>query len=271
MSDKSPPDSGTRSPSSPGIGSVSRSLGVLIALVTAAIVFAGGNALLPSPRRPPPPLPVAAPPPPAPPVAAPPPPVPGADAATDKNQTDAGPASDAHDASQADRAPSTSTVRADDAGDAKPPASGDAATASDDAGEASGGDGGPQASPDCALAEKDMAREAWRRNWPTICPVADTGKAFILIPIKGSLENAIWELRRKPAREARVILPAAESQLTLKLYKLRRMGFKDLKIGPTDDGSGTRLRVRLLPGAGDPVFDVKESYAKITVAVPGDE
>lgn len=270
MSDKSPPGSGARTPSSPGSGSVSRSLGALISLVTAAVVFAGGNALLPSPRRPPPALPVAAPPLPTPPVPVPPPPAPGTDAAADKNPADAGPASDARDASEADRAPAT--VKADDAGDdAKPPASGDAATASDDAGEAAGGDGGAQASPDCTLAEKDMAREAWRRNWPTICPVADTGKAFILIPIKGSLENAIWELRRKPAREARVSLPAAESQLTLKLYKLRRMGFKDLKIGPTDDGNGTRLRVRLLPGAGDPVFDVKESYAKITVAVPSDE
>jgi hypothetical protein len=116
-----------------------------------------------------------------------------------------------------------------------------------------------------------MAREAWRRNWPTLCKMADTGKAFILIPLKGSLEKATSELKRKPVREARVNLPDAESQLTLKLYKVRRMGFKDLKIGPPDDGPGVRLRVRLQPGAGDPVFEVKDGYAKITVAMPEKE
>lgn len=120
---------------------------------------------------------------------------------------------------------------------------------------------------DCALAEKEMAREAWRRNWPTVCPIASSGKAFILIPIKGSIEGETHELRRRPDREARVTLPAgSESQLTLKQYKVKRLGFKELRV--SQDGSGATLRVKLLPGAGDPVFEVKDGYAKITVATP---
>jgi hypothetical protein len=131
-------------------------------------------------------------------------------------------------------------------------------------------DGGTPAPPaaDCTLSDKDIAREAWRHNWPTICPIPASGKAFIIIPVKGSIENAVAELKRKPVREARVTVPTGESLLTLKVYKLRRLGFKDLKIGPADDGTGTRFRVRLMNGAGDPVFDVKDGYAKITVTAP---
>ncbi len=270
MSDKSPPGSGTRAPSPAGRRSAIRVEGVLISLVTAAIVFAGGNALVPKPRKHEPPAPAVAP---APAVVAPTPPPPpvAVDASADRHAGDAGDAS--MDAGASDRPPSKAATQGDGAIDGeKAPARGDdAAAPGGDGGEASGGDAGDEASPDCALAEKDIAREAWRRNWPTICPVADTGKAFILIPIKGSIESAIWELRRKPVREARVNLPNAESQLTLKLYKLRRLGFKDLKIGALDDGNGTRLRVRLMPDAGDPVFDVKDTYAKITVATPTDQ
>ncbi|HEY8923140.1 MAG TPA: hypothetical protein VIU64_02095 [Polyangia bacterium] len=133
---------------------------------------------------------------------------------------------------------------------------------------------------DCTLSDEEIAREAGRRKSPTVCPVAETKsdakgetkgepkKAFLIIPIKGSVENAASELKRKPFREARVTLPAAESQLSQKQYKLRRLGFKDLKIGPPDEGSGTRIRVRLMNGAGDPAFEIKDGYAKITVLAP---
>jgi hypothetical protein len=124
-----------------------------------------------------------------------------------------------------------------------------------------------EAEADCALAEKDMAREAWRRNRPTVCPVGATGKAFILIPIKGSIEGETHELLRKPKREARVTLPAgSESQLTKKQYKVKKFGFKELWV--SSDASGATLRVKLQPGAGDPAFEIKDGYAKITVANP---
>lgn len=120
---------------------------------------------------------------------------------------------------------------------------------------------------DCDLSEKDMAREAWRKNQPAICAVS-AKKAFMLIPIKGSIEGETHQLHRKPVREARVILPAgSESLLTMKQYKVKRLGFKELRVNATEQG-GTRLRIKLQAGAGDPVFDVKDGYAKITVATP---
>jgi len=254
MSDKSPSGS-------PGI---SRGAGVLISLFTAAIVFGGGMAILPRPQPPAPPPTVTAPPPP-------PPTAPPAEAAGGKGgaggqggQSDqAGEAAGGGQGGSADAA--TPPEFADEARPAT--ADGEAPAA---AAPAENGDGGEDNIADCALPEKDMAREAWRRNWPTICAIADTGKGFILIPVKGPVQNAVVELKRKPVREARVNLPQAESQLTLKLYKLKKLGFKDLKVGPIDEsaGTGTRLRVRLMPGAGDPVFDVKDGYAKITVATP---
>lgn len=121
---------------------------------------------------------------------------------------------------------------------------------------------------DCALADKDMARESWRRNWPTVCSAIASGKAFILIPIKGPLEGESHALHRRPTREARINLPAGSGALlTMKQYKVRRLGFKELRVDIKDDG-GTRLRVKLQPGAGDPLFEVKDGFAKITVAIP---
>jgi hypothetical protein len=126
-----------------------------------------------------------------------------------------------------------------------------------------------EASADCGLPDKDMAREAWRRNWPALCAIASGTKAFILIPIKGPLEGEVHEMRGHPSREARIVLPVkSESQLTLKQYKVNRLGFKDLKIGKGDDGR-TRLRLKLLPGGGDPTFEMKDGYAKVTITIPG--
>ena len=250
------------SPSTSGTWVVSRPLGIGVSLATGFVVFAIGASLFPISR----PLP----PPPRPPVfvaPTPPPPPPAVDAqpAAEKAGDADSPSTKTTDATEASAA---AAKVADAATEPEKPT--DASNASD-AGEASGPDGGNESDPDCNMVDKDIAREAWRRNWPTLCKAGDTGKAFILIPIKGSIEKANGDLKRKPVREARVTLPEAESQLTLKLYKLRRMGFKDLKIGPPEDGPGVRLRVRLLPGAGDPIFEIKDGYAKITVAIPEKE
>lgn len=252
MSDKSPS----------GSSGISRGAGVLISLFTAAIVFGGGMAIFPGPRPPaPPPTVTPTPPPPAVPT---PPPV-QASGGQGGAAGEGGPGGDSGSLGGQGGAVDAATPPefADDSKATGPDAAAPTAAAEN-------GDGGEDNSADCALPEKDMAREAWRRNWPTICTIGDTGKGFILIPVKGAVQNAVVELKRKPVREARVSLPQAESQLTLKLYKLKKLGFKDLKIGPVDEsgGTGTRLRVRLMPGAGDPVFDVKDGYAKITVATP---
>jgi hypothetical protein len=139
---------------------------------------------------------------------------------------------------------------------------------SDGTAPATDGDPAKSASDDCALPEKDMARAAWRRNWPAVCPLPSSGKAFILIPTKGPIVGETHALHQHPAREARITLTAGgESLLTMKQYKVRRLGFKELRVIPSAEG-GTRLRIKLQPGAGDPVFDVKDGYVKVTVAVP---
>jgi hypothetical protein len=98
--------------------------------------------------------------------------------------------------------------------------------------------------------------------------LAPSGKSFILIPLKGTVDGETHALHRRPTREARVTLPAGcESLLTMKQYKVRRLGFKELRVNAPEEGR-TRLRIKLQPGAGDPVFEIKDGYAKITVALP---
>jgi len=184
-----------------------------------------------------------------------------------------GPRTRSEDAATADApgpAPATSDAGTDGSANSDASGAGGAAgaSASADDTEGSGAPAAPVA--DCTLSDKDLAREASKHNWPTVCAVADSKKAFLIIPVKGSVENAASELKRKPVREARVTLPSAEPQLSLKQYKLRRLGFRDLKIGPPDEGSGTRLRVRLMNGAGDPAFEIRDGYAKITVLTPAE-
>jgi hypothetical protein len=265
MSDKSPAGP-SRAPSPSARGTVSRPVGLALSAATALAVVVAGTFLLP-PREPEPvPATPATPPPAVAPIG------PGAGDGGPGGQageagSDALPiADDAAGAGGAGGA-GAPVIAAAPAVDATAPADGpdeaaDAAAAIQAMNEAAS-----EATADCTLAEKDIAREAWRRNWPTICPVAEGEKAFIVIPIKGAIDGAIVELRRKPNREARVSLPEAESLLTMKQYKLRRLGFKELKIGPMDE-TGTRFRVKLQTGAGDPVFEVKDGYAKITVATP---
>lgn len=277
-------------------------MGIGLSLIIGFVTFTVGVSLfpveMPRPPAPPPRAPLA-----APPVAPSPPPPSGSDAGSDAGRVDgaAGGGSDLHkgDTSSTDAAAPAAAAPAsrrsktsrnkekeptDASADEEPKTratgaggAGGESGENGDSGEsgattASGDDadgGTPVAPPaDCTLPDRDIAREAWRHNWPTICPIPDSRKAFIIIPVKGSIENAVAELKRKPVREARVTVSSGESLLTLKVYKLRRLGFKDLKIGPGDDGTGTRFRVRLMNGAGDPVFDVKDGYAKITVASP---
>jgi hypothetical protein len=124
----------------------------------------------------------------------------------------------------------------------------------------------PHTPPDCSLPDKDIAREAWRRNSPTLCKGTDSDRVSLFIPLKGTLDGETHELRQA-SHEVRINLPAGESLLTLRQYKVRRSGFKDLRILPTDSG-GTRLRLKLQSGAGEPSFDMKDGYAKITITSP---
>jgi hypothetical protein len=122
---------------------------------------------------------------------------------------------------------------------------------------------------DCTLGDKEISREAWRRNWPIVCKAAAGEKVAIFIPLKGSLDGETHEVRQRPTREVRINLPAGESLLTMRLYKLRRMGIVDLRVLPWEGKAhGTRLRLKLQPGEVDPVLEIKDGYAKITLDTP---
>lgn len=126
--------------------------------------------------------------------------------------------------------------------------------------------GDEHAAPDCTLPDKDIAREAWRRNSPTLCRGVEDDRVSLFIPLKGTLDGETHELRQA-IHEVRINLPAGESLLTLRQYKVRRSGFKDLRIIPTDSG-GTHLRLKVSSSTGEASFDMKDGYAKITIPAP---
>lgn len=120
---------------------------------------------------------------------------------------------------------------------------------------------------DCELPEKDIAREAWRRNVPTIC-VGGSGKSqriSLYLPVKGATNDATYDYRRKQ-RLVRITAPSAGSQLTMVQYKLRRHGFHELKIAP--EGNGSKFRLTIEKGFPDPAVELKESFIKVVLAAP---
>ena len=224
-----------------GIG---RPGGILVAAVTAAIVFVIGQQLLPERKREAPPPP---PPPPAPEVTTPPPPrVEAGLAAVD---------SAALDATQAPEvgAPIPETVP-------PPPPAATAPTA-------------PAPPPPAARAvldpqqklEKEIARESWRKNVPDIRAAGD--KASIVIPNKGSIENATSKVVPR-TRTVVVTLPKAAALNTRRFYKLEKEGFRQLWVDQAevnaDPAKGTTLKVVLAESVG-PQVDIKDDFVRVTI------
>ncbi len=123
----------------------------------------------------------------------------------------------------------------------------------------------PRAKPaDTKLADKDLAREAWRKNLPDI--TTEPGKAAMLIPIRGSIEGAVFHVTSKP-RSVLVTLPKAESMITMEFYGPKRDGFRQLWI--KKDDSGTTLRI-VLGEATDPQVEIKDEFVRVTVRRPAE-
>jgi hypothetical protein len=241
---------------------IARAPGLLVAAVTAAIVFVIGQQLFPiKPKQfqpPPPPAPTAAPETP-PPTA----PVPAADAASQANAA-AGDASagaaatapvtpDAGKAAVAEQEPPAEPTKPAD----EPPAE-DAATAS----------------PERKLADKqkqadrELAREAWRRNRPDISVVGT--KTSILVPIRGSIKGADFKILRK-SRTVVVSLPKAVSMITLRVYNLKHPSFKKLWIDQDEANAqpkdGTKLRL-ILSQTFDPQVEITDDFVRVTIRRP---
>jgi len=115
--------------------------------------------------------------------------------------------------------------------------------------------------------DKDIAREAWRRNLPDISSSEDT-KASILIPIKGSIEGATYHVNTKP-KSVVVNLPKADSLITMRFYKIKREGFRNLWILKQEEGEGTTVKL-MLGEATAPQVEIKDDYIRINVRKPAD-
>ncbi|HVR63701.1 MAG TPA: hypothetical protein VMU50_17490 [Polyangia bacterium] len=112
--------------------------------------------------------------------------------------------------------------------------------------------------------DKEIARAAWRKNLPDV--TADASKASILIPIRGSTEGASWRPLDNP-KGVLVILPKAESMISMELYKIRRDGFSNLWI-KHDAQQGTSLRV-MLGDAANPAVEIQDDFVRVTVQKTG--
>jgi hypothetical protein len=116
-------------------------------------------------------------------------------------------------------------------------------------------------------SDKDIAREAWRRNLPDISSSEET-KASILIPIKGSIEGATYHVSTKP-KSVVVNLPKADALITMRFYKIKREGFRNLWILKQEEGEGTTVKL-MLGEATAPQVEIKDDYVRINVRKPAD-
>jgi hypothetical protein len=133
----------------------------------------------------------------------------------------------------------------------------------------SGGDGAARAAPpDSPQVDKDVARAAWRANWPDIRAVGP--RASIIIPIKGSAEGGSYRLFAK-TRAVVVTLPHAASLNTMHFYRLDQEGFRALWIFQDENNAqpeeGTKLRLTL-DVAAIPQVELYDDFVKITIRGP---
>jgi hypothetical protein len=232
---------------------VGRFGGMLTAAVTAAAVFLGGRQFL-APNTPPEVLtPVTeAPPSPLPPATTPPP------EAGIAGEGDAGAAADAATASAGD----ASTTVAKPEGVPTEPTPAKTMTGDPAAGK------GEKASDEVNPADKDLARESWRRNKPDVS-VAE-GKSMILIPLKGSSDDATHKYLKK-THTLVVTLPKAASLNTQRFYKLNKEGFAVLWTDQAETNAkasdGTKLRLVFAEHAV-PIVEIRDEFVRVTIARP---
>jgi puromycin-sensitive aminopeptidase len=117
-------------------------------------------------------------------------------------------------------------------------------------------------------SDKDLAREAWRHNKPDLS--VDGPRASLLIPIKGSSEGSSFQVTNNP-HAVTVKLPQAASMITMRLYKIGREGFRLVRINQDEKDAkpedGSELKVSL-SDLGPPQVEIKDDFVRITVRRP---
>jgi hypothetical protein len=129
-------------------------------------------------------------------------------------------------------------------------------------------DSAPRTATDGPQADKDIARAAWRANWPDIRAVGP--RASIIIPIKGSAEGGSYRFFSK-SRAIAVTLPHGASLNTMHFYRLDQEGFRALWIFQDENNAqpeeGTKLRLTL-DVAAIPQVELYDDFVKITIRGP---
>jgi hypothetical protein len=129
-------------------------------------------------------------------------------------------------------------------------------------------DSAPRPAPDGPQADKDIARAAWRANWPDVRAVGP--RASIIIPIKGSAEGGSYRFFSK-TRAIAVTLPHGASLNTMHFYRLDQEGFRALWIFQDENNAlpeaGTKLRLTL-DVAATPQVELYDDFVKITIRGP---
>jgi hypothetical protein len=122
--------------------------------------------------------------------------------------------------------------------------------------------------PDGPQVDKDIARAAWRANWPDVRVVGP--RASLIIPIKGSAEGGSYHVSAR-TRTLVVTLPHAASLNTMRFYRLDQDGFRALWIVQDENNAlpaaGTKLRLTL-GVASIPQVELYDDFVKISVRSP---
>jgi len=268
-----------RAPRSAEAG-IGRPSGLLVAGLTAALVFGLGHQLWPRHQ---PEGPIASAPPPTP--ATPPPSAPTLSDAAPSPRPDGALSTGGADAAAPDARPNVDAgagdaqrISPDARGAAVPPAAAEAAKPAKvaptptpapapdaPAAEAAPPRKAPEGDKEERPADKDLARQAWRSNRPDVS--TDGGKSSILIPLKGSIAGAGFHVTNKP-HAVIVTLPQAASLITMRVYRVNRDGFRLLWINQAEkdadpkDGSSLKLG---LSDWGDPLVEIKDDFVRVTI------
>jgi hypothetical protein len=274
-----PPTRPSRGPTGRAPGSaqagIGRPGGLLVAGITAALVFGLGHRLWPQHQ---PEAPIAPAPPPTP--ATPPPPAPTLSDAAPSPRADGALSTGAADAAAPDARPNVDAgvseaqrIRPDASGAvprsaaevAKPAKVAPAPTPAPAPDAPAPPRKAPEGDKEERPADKDLARQAWRSNRPDIS--TDGSKSSILIPLKGSIAGAGFHVTNKP-HAVIVTLPQAASLITMRVYRVNRDGFRLLWINQAEkdadpkDGSSLKLG---LSDWGDPLVEIKDDFVRVTI------
>ena len=239
---------------------IARGPGLVVAGVTAAIVFVIGWQLFPVRPR-------TTPTPPAPTVAVTPPPVappavvdaaaPLTATAPEGGATTAAAASDASAGTAGDASKTSAVAKEEAAAPSKPAA------------EAPSDDTAAPGHKAADKQDKDLAREAWRRNRPDISIVGN--KTAIMVPIRGSIRGSDFKVINKP-RSVVVTLPKAVSMVTLRVYNMKHPLFRKVWIDQDEANAqpddGTKLRFILSPQTYDPQVEITDDFVRVTIRRP---